>query len=137
MPISDLLGKRWNLAVQQQGAGQGGWRLLRANEDGSRSLGDESGAIELLVDAAGRLDTIFLQPGSAAVTELGIAASFKRGDVLAKFGEPSTGGGGTVHPILGRYGGWDRWDAAERNMHVEYAPDSDTVVMVTLMVPPS
>jgi hypothetical protein len=38
-------------------------------------------------------------------------------------------------PILGEYGGWDRFDYPSHTVHIEYRPDSDRIKMVTMMRP--
>ncbi len=61
--------------------------------------------------------------------------SWKREQVVGHFGTPTKGGGRMKDPILGEYGGWDRFDYPNYTVHIEYRPDSDRIKMVTLMRP--
>lgn len=128
MHIDELLGKPW-----PEHAVADTLQLVRENSDGTRSYADLAGDTELLIGTDGVVCTIFLRPPNALLDRLGIDADWTRKEVLAAFGEPTRGGGGTTHPILGRYGGWDRYDTPARNTHIEYTQSGDGIALVTLM----
>ena len=56
-----------------------------------------------------------------------------RQDVVNRLGSPSKSGSRTSHPILGEYGGWDRFARPGYAIHVEYGIDADCIKKITLM----
>lgn len=91
-----------------------------------------SGEFEAVCNSDRVVDTVFVY-GPSSLLE-GIATfSASRGDVLARFGEPSAGGQEKVVKHLGARGAWDRFDYPEWSLHFQYAVASDGLQTVTIM----
>jgi hypothetical protein len=91
---------------------------------------------ELQCDQNYKISVIFLtsaQDNDSDETLFNFTFSWKREQVLRHFGTPSKSGGRMTDPILGEYGGWDRFDRLDHTIHIEYRTDKDRIKMITLM----
>ncbi len=61
--------------------------------------------------------------------------SFGRLEVRDRFGEPSGSREKFYDPILGEYGGWDRFNFPNYVLHVQYFSERDNIELITLMRP--
>lgn len=92
--------------------------------------------LAMVCDSNDAIRTIFLDSIVAeAVSErmLAVSFSFDRRQVRRRLGLPEKSGERVSDPILGEYGGWDRFARPGYAIHVEYQPDADRVKMITLM----
>lgn len=92
--------------------------------------------MDFVCDRGGAINTIFLYNDKSrrfteAITDLPFSA--RRDDVLSRFGSPTKSGDGFVDAVLGPFGAWDRFDTAERSVHIEYNPGTDIMCKITLM----
>ena len=62
-----------------------------------------------------------------------IPFTWTREQVLKHFGSPSKSGGKTSHPILGKFGAWDRFSLPNYTIHFEFRVDRDAIKGITLM----
>ncbi len=56
-----------------------------------------------------------------------------RQQLMKRLGMPSKSGERTSHPILGNFGPWDRFQATNYTIHVQFELESDTIAKITLM----
>ena len=57
-----------------------------------------------------------------------------RGDLLRTYGQPAKSGEALKDPILGEYGGWDRYHLDNYFVHFQFEPGENSVSMITLML---
>jgi len=88
-------------------------------------------------DIQGCIRTFFLyldDYGGAEQSLTEIQFSFTREQVLKYFRiAPDKSGDGFVDPILGEYGGHDRFHFSNRFVHIEYKPKKNEIKMITFM----
>lgn len=93
--------------------------------------------LELRCDSAETVSAIFLHSrehgGFRETSLLELPFSSIREQVLEHFGTPSQSGQAHSHPVLGDYGGWDRFARAGFTLHFAYRAEADCVDMITLM----
>jgi len=92
--------------------------------------------LSVICDNDERIRTVFLHAddyGSFREPAFEIPFSTSREGVLKHFGTPSKSGGKFTDPVLGEYGGWDRFSLPYVTIHVEYKPDADEIKLITLM----
>lgn len=89
--------------------------------------------LSLACESNERIRSIFLEAADLIYSELGLPLQCGRRVVLADLGVPSSSGKPRVHPILGEYGPWDRFDYENHSIHISYDPRSDKIRILTLM----
>lgn len=92
--------------------------------------------MDFVCDAEDKVMTIFLYAdGSRCFVEGVDDLPFTSGrrEVSARLGAPAKSGGRLSHPILGKYGPWDRFARSDYVIHVQYRPDADVISLITLM----
>jgi hypothetical protein len=136
--FSEYLGK--NVAVLLQDAPFAEWQVERNEED---ELDEPiihyefSGrGLELRCDGEEIISAIFVFVEDFPRRHeniCGIHFNWPRNHVLAYLGEPAAHGKSTTHPILGKFGPWDRmeWDAFA--VRIEYTVNMDRIVKLTYM----
>lgn len=81
-----------------------------------------------------RIRCLFLETETHAGTVISeVPFQLSREEVLAHFGSPSKSGVPISHPVLGKFGPWDRFQGPEYTVHVQYKVGSDSIEMITLM----
>lgn len=93
----------------------------------------ESGALNFTCDADERIRSIFLKSDEFGSTRFHIPFMSCRREVLKLLGVASRSSDGHVHPILGEFGPWVRYDYEKHSIHFEFHPHIDRIKMVTLM----
>lgn len=92
--------------------------------------------LDLASDAAGVLVLAFFYLGQSrryARPGLEQLAAASRSQVIATLGAPEASGQPFDDPILGRFGGWTRFERMGHFVHVEYAVGADRPCKATLM----
>jgi hypothetical protein len=87
--------------------------------------------LELRCDQDNKISVIFIHSDHEAL--FAFPFSWKREQILERFGPPSKSGRKTKDPILGEFGEWDRFDRADYAIHIEYRTDCDSIKKITLM----
>lgn len=89
----------------------------------------------------GRVDTLFVyvkpKDGYAAfrgVLTNGLTARSTRTDVRKSLGTPSRSGEPQTLPVLGRCGGWDRFDSKILCLHFQYSEPDEEIELITVMM---
>lgn len=88
-------------------------------------------------DADDRIRAIFIQSSALVHAELNMPPQAGRSEVRASLGAPSRSGEASKDIVLGEYGAWDRYEKERYSLHIEYAPHTDRIKMVTLIRPDS
>jgi hypothetical protein len=104
------------------------------------ALSGKTVGYELLL-RQGRVTTafVYVQPGAGfqafpGPLPGGRSSESTRPDVLRRFGKPSRSGGTQTLPVLGRQGGWDRFEVGPVCIHFQYNEVDERIRLVTLMV---
>ena len=77
--------------------------------------------------------TIFLYLNRGYREFKNISASTTREEVYRQFGKPKKECGESEHPILGKYGAWEKYEFDRYSVHIEHELDHDSVKMITIM----
>ena len=96
----------------------------------------EKNGVDFICDADDRISTIFLFFDESRQFVEGLQDlpfTFTRKKVLGSLGVPSKSSKGFIDPILGVAGPWDRFTRNSFVVHVEYHPNADAIVKITLM----
>ena len=92
--------------------------------------------LDFICDGDDRVRTIFLYSDDHRCVGKGpvdLPFSLTRQEVIERLGSPSKSGGLVNDPILGDFGGWDRFSRLSSSIHVEYSADSDRINKITFM----
>lgn len=95
------------------------------------------GSWECLLDAAGRIKTIFLYGEKGCVFPYGLAYRMSQVEVTARLGVPTSSRSELHDALLGAYGAAARWDNPDYCLHAEYGVDAGGLTMLTFMLPES
>lgn len=119
-----------------------GWTCERSVTDedvldpGYDYIFDKHG-LEISCDLNDYIRTIFLHAnsyGGADISLTEVPFSFRRHEVLEYFQmSPEKSGDGFVDPILGEFGGHDRFRLPKGVVHVQYKAGKDEIEQITLM----
>jgi len=93
------------------------------------------GSWECLLDAAGRIKTIFLFGDKGCVFPYGLANGMSQVEVTARLGAPTSSRSELHDALLGPYGAAARWDNPDYCLHAEYGVDAGGLKMLTFMLP--
>lgn len=82
-----------------------------------------------------KIRVIFLDDNCKDISKLLKFFSFSqnRSNILDSYGHPSKSGEKSSHPVLGKYGPWDRFARESYTIHFAYYFNSDTIKRVTIM----
>jgi hypothetical protein len=81
-----------------------------------------------------RIRSIFLERDRYAGAILSeIPFDLRRNEVLNELGKPTKSGEETYHPILGKFGAWDRFQFTGYTIHVQYSSDENGIDKITYM----
>lgn len=113
---------------------------LEEGEPVESHLSSVSGGYEFS-QSLGRLNTLFIYvkpKGEYAAFRgtltHGLTAQSNRLDVKRSLGTPSRSGEAQTLPLLGRYGGWDRFDSKVLCLHFQYSDPEDEIELITVMM---
>lgn len=122
-----LDGSEYSLTYNDSDLNEGiepGW-IARANDE----------RFEMMLSPDKTIRTIFLYPIQARFDALDLSAEIGREYVLEKFGAPSKSGEEMDFSVLGKTGGFDRYDYESYSIHFEYLTRQNGLKMLTLMTP--
>ena len=91
------------------------------------------GEFEVVFNAAGEVNTVFVYRESSLLAGLGVDFSQTRAAILARFGEPEASGAQQVDALLGPQGAWDRYLFPEHAVHFQYEYNSERLKLITFM----
>ena len=103
------------------------------NAETRTSATDPLGGYELLVDAAGLVDTVFVHRDCPIIE--GETYSFRtlRKALRRQFGEPESSGEEGVFDYLGPQGAWDRYFFPTHAVHFQFQYGSSALELITFM----
>ena len=97
----------------------------------------EGHGLEINCDSNDIIRTIFLHSneyGGADKSLTKISLSLSRDEFLRDFQRtPEKSGEGLCDPILGEFGGYDRFRLPDALMHIQYKPGDNSINMITFM----
>ncbi|MFZ6012491.1 MAG: hypothetical protein ACOYXT_19265 [Bacteroidota bacterium] len=95
----------------------------------------KDGRYEMMLSIDKTIKTIFIFPVQDKLDGFDFEASRGRTFIIEKWGPPSKSGQEMVLPILGRKGGFDRYDYGDYSIHFEYTLGEQRIKKITLMLP--
>ena len=95
----------------------------------------KDGRYEMIASIDKTIRTIFIFPIQGKLDGFEFDALRGRTFILDKMGAPSKSGPEMVLPILGKKGGFDRYDFDDYSIHFEYTPGQQGIEKITLMLP--
>lgn len=90
---------------------------------------------EMILSIDKVIKTIFIFPVEGKLDGFDFDSRRGRGFILERFGIPSRSGQEMDFPILGRKGGFDRYDNDNYSIHFEYTLGRQGIEMITIMLP--
>ena len=133
-PIVEFLGKPASALIGSMPFR--GWKFTRSvdEDDPARSISYQCDGsfFSMRCDGDDLVRSIFLENGFDERL-IGLSFLSNREDIRQNLGAPSKSGPAYTHPILGKYGPWDRYDCPEYSIHIHFESGRDRVKMITLM----
>ena len=103
------------------------------NPEARRSATDPLGGYELLVDGAGRIDTVFVHRDCPIIAGEPFSFRTLRKALRRMFGEPESSGEEGVFDYIGPQGAWDRYFFPTHAVHFQFQYGSSAVELMTFM----
>ena len=95
----------------------------------------KDGKYEMILSIDKTIRTIFIFPIQGILDGFDFDASRGRTFIIERLGTPSKSGQEMLLPILGRKGGFDRYDYDAYSIHFEYTLGQQSIEKITLMLP--
>lgn len=107
---------------------------LEPEENQQYSVTDKDGTWEFSLSSKNRVETVFLFLDKGYGDFESISSNMSKEDIISLFGPPKESGDPRMHPILGSYGAWEKYERKDHVMHIEHMEQFSGVKTVTLMV---
>ena len=107
---------------------------LESGEKQQYAVTSKDDTWEFSLSSSNRIEAIFLYMKRGYGNYEGITSDMSREDILKLFGAPDSTGKHRLHPILGQFGGWEKYKREDHYLHIEHIEEYNGVNKVTLMV---
>ena len=108
---------------------------VEEGDTNEQCAGATDGSWECLLDAAGRIKTIFLHGENGCAFPYGLAYGMPQVELVALLGVPTSSKPEQHVPLLGTYGASARWDNSDYCLHAEFGVDGGGLKLLTFMLP--
>jgi hypothetical protein len=107
---------------------------LEHDEKQKYSVSCKDGTWEFSLSSTNRIETIFLYLNKGYGVYEGISSVMSKDDIISLLGTPDSFGEPHVSPILGSFGGWEKYKRYDHYLHIEHIDEYRGVSKVTLQV---
>tara|TARA_R110001592_G_C12882061_1_gene724811 strand:+ start:349 stop:717 length:369 start_codon:yes stop_codon:yes gene_type:complete len=107
---------------------------LERGEKQQYSVTCKDGTWEFSLSPTNRIETIFLYLDKGYDEYEGISSGMSKDEIIKLLGVPDFVGDPHVSPILGSFGGWEKYKRDDHYMHIEHIEEYKGVSKITLMV---
>jgi len=107
---------------------------LGHGEEQQYSVTCKDGTWEFVLSKTNRIETIFLYLDKGYGEYEGITSGMSKDEIVLLLGTPDSAGEPHVSPILGSYGGWEKYKLNDHYLHIEHIEEYCGVSKITLMV---
>lgn len=107
---------------------------LECGEKQQYAVTSKDGTWEFSLSSSNRVEAIFLYMNRGYENYEGISRDMSKEDIIGLFGAPDSTGKPHLHPILGQFGGWEKYKREDHYLHIEHVEEYSGINKVTLMV---
>jgi len=106
---------------------------LEQGEKQNYSVFGENEKWEFTLSPSNIVETIFLHLNNGYGEHEGLSSQMTKADVIALLGEASSTGKPFTSSVLGKFGGWEKYNRDGYDLHIEHVDDYVGIKKVTLI----